>query len=402
MEARSVHCVVTSPPYFGLRSYSGGAAEIGQEASPEQFVEVMVRVFREVHRVLRDDGTLWLNLGDSYANDGKWGGHTGGKHVKALHCSPIGRNKRYTGLKPKSLIGIPWRVALALQADGWILRQEIIWNKTNAMPESVRDRPTCAHEQIFLFSKRPHYFYDSEAIAEPSAEDRYRGASFTRGKTLAAAEASHRVSRRERIELDTRNKRSVWSVGVGRYRGAHFATFPPPLIEPCILAGTSSHGCCSFCGAPWKRVTRRSGELDARRPQSRRALEIFEQAGLTPAHAQALRAVGLADAGQNRATMSGTGRNASEVQRLANEAKSALNGYAREFLLGRIETDGWKPNCRCQNADAPMPCTVLDPFSGAGTTALVALQHGRRAVGIELNPRYIAIAEQRIQQNQGY
>ena len=161
----SVHCVVTSPPYFGLRDY-GVAGQIGIEPSPAEFVEQMVAVFRDVRRVLRADGTLWLNLGDSYANDGKWGGHTGGKHVKALHCSPIGRNKRYTGLKAKDLIGIPWMVAFALRYDGWYLRQDIIWSKPNPMPESVRDRCTKAHEYIFLFSKSARYTYDAAAIAE--------------------------------------------------------------------------------------------------------------------------------------------------------------------------------------------------------------------------------------------
>jgi DNA modification methylase len=128
---------------------------MGLEPTPDEFVAGMVEVFREVRRVLRDDGTLWLNIGDSYANDGKWGGHTGGKHVKALHCSPIGRNKKYTGLKPKDMIGIPWRLAFALQADGWYLRRDIIWHKLNPMPESVRDRPTTAHEYLFLLSKQP-------------------------------------------------------------------------------------------------------------------------------------------------------------------------------------------------------------------------------------------------------
>jgi DNA modification methylase len=262
----SVHTVVTSPPYFGLRDY-GMAGQIGLEPSPQEFISALVDVFNQVHRVLRADGTLWVNMGDSYANDGKWGGHTGGKHVSALHCSPIGRNKRYTGLKPKDLIGIPWRLAFALQDAGWYLRQDIIWSKPNPMPESVRDRCTKAHEYIFLLSKSEKYYYDQEAIMEPFAEtsiarleqpaleqqegsDRvpgktngntkawgpssYRGSSFTKGKT---GEVKPTVGQRERQEAAGRNKRSVWTVTTQPFKEAHFATFPPKLIEPCILAG---------------------------------------------------------------------------------------------------------------------------------------------------------------------
>lgn len=151
LEPESVHCCVTSPPYFGLRDY-GVPGQLGLERTPKEFIEKMVEVFREVKRVLRDDGTLWLNIGDSYANDGKWGGHTGGKHVKALHCSPMGRNKKYTGLKPKDLIGIPWMLAFALREDGWYLRSAIIWAKPNGMPGSQDDRPTSSYEFIFLLS----------------------------------------------------------------------------------------------------------------------------------------------------------------------------------------------------------------------------------------------------------
>lgn len=274
----SVHCVVTSPPYFGLRDY-GVPGQIGLESSPAEFIEEMVAVFSDVRRVLRSDGTLWLNLGDSYANDGKWGGHTGGKHVKALHCSPIGRNKRYTGLKPKDLCGIPWRVALALQADGWWLRQDIIWNKPNPMPESIRDRCTKAHEYIFLLSKSDRYYYDADAIAEPvtgSTIERIsqpglaeqRGSDRVPGKTNGTMKAVvKRSGNKERkpasargVPIDTggksagavagsvprqgttRNKRSVWTVTTQPFSEAHFATFPPALVEPCILAGCPKGG----------------------------------------------------------------------------------------------------------------------------------------------------------------
>lgn len=231
---RSVHCVVTSPPYFGLRDY-GVDRQMGLETTPEEYIANMVEAFREVRRVLRDDGTLWLNIGDSYANDEKWGGSTGGKHASALHGdSGIGRRKLKTGLKGKDLIGIPWLLAFALRADGWYLRQEIIWAKKNVMPESVRDRCTKAHEQIFLLSKAQRYYFDAEAVKEPVAD-----------------------SSRSR-QTGLRNKRSVWYVATKPFKEAHFATFPPDLIEPCILAGTSEAGVCTSCGTPWQRQHIRS------------------------------------------------------------------------------------------------------------------------------------------------
>lgn len=238
---KSVHTVVTSPPYFGLRDYGTGDAQIGLEKTPQAFVAQLVEVFREVRRVLRDDGTLWLNLGDSYANDTKWGGSSGGKHAAGLHgATGVGRGKRHTGLKSKDLIGIPWMVAFALRDDGWYLRSDIIWAKNSCMPESVRDRPTKAHEYLFLLSKKPQYFYDADAIKEPSTNDD-DGTS-------------------------TRNKRSWWNVNPKPYPGAHFAVFPPKLIEPCILAGTSAKGCCPDCGNPWERTGSRGKDAVTWRP----------------------------------------------------------------------------------------------------------------------------------------
>ena len=260
---------VTSPPYFGLRDY-GVDGQIGLEATPDEFIAGMVSVFREVRRVLRDDGTLWLNLGDSYANDGKWGGSTGGKHVSSLHGdSGVGRQKRTTGLKPKDLIGIPWRVAFALQADGWYLRQDIIWHKPNPMPESVRDRCTKAHEYIFLLSNGPRYYFDADAIAEGLAPasvarlaqdvEAQAGSQRVPGKTNGAMKAvggrrrgvpprhegleSSDQSGLDQVERGgRRNKRSVWTVATQPFREAHFATYPPELIEPCILAGSPRGG----------------------------------------------------------------------------------------------------------------------------------------------------------------
>ena len=286
LEGQSVHCVVTSPPYFGLRDY-GHDGQIGLEASPEAFVAKLVEVFREARRVLRDDGTLWLNLGDTYA------GYHGNKNA-SYEDAPSNKggyfeNQRKTlvnhnGIKNKDLIGIPWRVAFALQADGWYLRQDIIWHKPNPMPESVRDRCTKAHEYIFLLSKSDRYFYDADAIKEPShseVQSRHRANGIgveEQGKRTGAGNITANCGVREK-----RNRRSVWTVATKPYKGAHFATFPPDLIRPCILAGCPKDG------------------------------------------------------------------------------------------------------------------TVLDPFGGAGTTALVALQEGRNAVLCELNPDYIALAHKRLE-----
>ena len=294
LPAESVQCVVTSPPYFGLRDY-GVDGQIGLEVRPQEYVEKMVDVFRAVRRVLSDDGTLWLNLGDSYASDGKWGGQTGGKHARALHgnATANGRNKKYTGYKPKDLMGMPWQVAFALRDDGWYLRQDIIWHKPNPMPESVTDRCTKSHEYVFLLSKSERYYYNQEAILEPVSLNTHarlsqdverqigsarahaggktngamkavgrlpswRGSTFDDGKTgemkrsrggtrkLAASGSGIKNNKSFNeavcLRVSERNKRSVWTVTTKSYKGAHFATFPPDLIEPCILAGCPEGG----------------------------------------------------------------------------------------------------------------------------------------------------------------
>jgi DNA modification methylase len=238
----SVHCCVTSPPYWGLRDY-GVAGQIGLEATPDAFVAEMVAVFREVRRVLRKDGTLWLNLGDSYAANRTYQ-VSQSKH-KALDFGDSNASKVPDGLKPKDLIGVPWRVAFALQADGWYLRQDIIWSKPNPMPESVTDRCTKAHEYIFLMSKSAKYYYDASAIAEagvvPAGTRRTIGKPKDGGITRAGA-AGRTPSGNEAagftIVSGTRNKRSVWEVTTQPFKQAHFATFPPELIEPCIRAGS--------------------------------------------------------------------------------------------------------------------------------------------------------------------
>jgi DNA modification methylase len=238
---------VTSPPYFGLRDY-GHEGQIGLEQTPEQYIAAMVEVFRCVRDVLSDDGTLWLNIGDSYYNYRPGvGQRQGKKSIASQKFSEVEvchkRGLKLDGLKEKDLIGIPWMLAFALRADGWYLRQDIIWHKPNPMPESVRDRCTKAHEYLFLLSKSERYFFDSEAMQEPSAGWPIKGAK-TRGNTgYAAASGVGKSPQRDANgglggDGQTRNRRSVWTVATKPYKGAHFATFPPPLIEPCILAGS--------------------------------------------------------------------------------------------------------------------------------------------------------------------
>ncbi|HJP69770.1 MAG TPA: site-specific DNA-methyltransferase [Sphingomicrobium sp.] len=271
MPDESVHCCVTSPPYFGLRDY-GVAGQIGLEPTPAEFVAELVEVFREVRRVLRADGTLWLNLGDSYQNaKGQSGGVDPNQPARRHLRSALPQDRTIPGLKPKDLIGVPWLAAFGLRDDGWYLRQDIIWSKPNPMPESVQDRCTKAHEYIFMFSKSRVYHYDAAAIAEPASETSHGGtkpnpgdkakrtgmsagrlgltpsqrrSDKQRGHTRRHAGFNDRWDAMERAEQysGTRNKRSVWSVGTQPFPEAHFATFPPGLIEPCILAGCPEGG----------------------------------------------------------------------------------------------------------------------------------------------------------------
>lgn len=241
----SVQTCVTSPPYWGLRDY-GVDGQLGLEQTPAEYVDNMVAVFREVRRVLRDDGTLWLNLGDSYARSG---GSQGGGNREMLHME--GKQRRMTaipsgsGLKPKDLVGIPWLVAFALRADGWFLRMDVIWHKTNPMPESVTDRPTKAHEYVFLMSKSERYYYDADAIKEPvsgTAHGRGHGVHPKSAPAGSGIKANSSFSAAVKGLVDERNKRSVWTVATESFSGAHFATFPTALIAPCLLAGAPVGG----------------------------------------------------------------------------------------------------------------------------------------------------------------
>jgi DNA modification methylase len=358
----SVHCIVTSPPYFGLRDY-GVAGQMGLEQTPAEYIAGMVALFREVWRVLRNDGTLWLNIGDSYAstpkgNPGARGNINGGKRDTAeTDAGSCALDKsRLPGIKTKDLIGIPWMLAFALRDEGWYLRQDIIWSKPNPMPESIRDRCTKAHEYLFLFSKRPRYYFDADAIAE-----------------------------------------SVADTSLARWR------------QPNIAEQTGSDRVPGKTNGTMKAV----GGLE--RPQAKRAIELAREAGLTDEHISAIRAVGITDAGKAQSTQSGFGKSDPRQQALADEAKAVLGGYYREFLIAErrnkrsvwtIATQPFKeahfatfPPALvepCILAGCPIGGTVLDPFGGAGTTGLVADRLQRDAILIELNPEYAEIARRRI------
>ncbi|GAC1691012.1 MAG: hypothetical protein PVS3B3_13760 [Ktedonobacteraceae bacterium] len=353
----SVQCCITSPPYYALRDY-GVEGQIGLESTPAEYIQKLVNVFSEVRRVLRPDGTLWLNIGDTYA-----GGNRGGQSEDKLspNWQPVyPKNKVSAGFKSKDLMMIPARVAIALQEDGWWLRSDIIWHKPTAMPESVTDRPTTSHEHIFLLAKSERYFYDADAIREP-----LKPKTFTTFGIKHQAQGNDALGmvksdnwgrtveeRQPRLttagEIAGANKRDVWTVASKPYAEAHFATFPPKLIEPCVLAGTAAQA-CEHCGAAWTRVTERTPMIIKNGPK--------------------------AGGYGSRTTDSLSGTMLSPAE---------------------THTTGWKPTCTCPNNTGSGKCTILDPFLGAGTVALVALQHNRQYIGIELNPDYIALARKRI------
>lgn len=372
LESETVQCCVTSPPYWGLRDY-GVEGQIGLEKTPELYVAKMVEVFREVKRVLRKDGTLWLNLGDSYAGSGKG---IGSDHGKAVFTDGeiVETDWMKAGLKPKDLVGIPWRVAFALQADGWYLRSDIIWAKPNPMPESVTDRPTKSHEYIFLLTKSAKYFYDAGAIMEQclTPEDSRAGHKFGGKKNNTAylsksnkpgkkwepirktlqnygqaphGKDVHRENGGKDIEYMVRNKRSVWNVATAPYAQAHFATFPEEIPAICIKAGTSEKGQCAKCGKPIERIKKTTTEESDRKARGK--------ALTSPRH----------------------------------DGNPWNENDGRGFIPTITETLGWKPSCVC-HAEI-VPCIVLDPFCGSGTTLSVAKRLGRDSVGIDLNAEYI-------------
>lgn len=377
MPDESVHCVVTSPPYLGLRDYGLSPAfwpeveyvpmpglppidipawegQLGLEPTPEMYVAHLILVFREVRRVLRKDGTIWLNLGDTYAAGGNGGhqpsatfhGHNGRRCLTSPRIAP-------NCLKQKDLVGIPWRVAFALQADGWWLRSDIIWAKPNPLPESVKDRPSKAHEYVFLLTKSEKYFYDAEAIKEEATThfyDKRYGPGGSRDRSNEPWNSKGPLKPHSGFKtLDTtkgRNKRSVWWIPTEPFPESHFAVFPQALVRPCIKAGTSEYGCCPECGAPWERVTER-----VRQPRG----DCFGKRQ------------GALDHGQAGSPYM--------------QVVSAL-------------TIGCRPTCSCGIEDT-IPCVVLDPFGGAGTTTLTAMSLDRDSIYIDLKREYVEMALKR-------
>jgi DNA modification methylase len=325
---------------------------LGLEPDPGLYVEHLVCVLREVRRALREDGTLWLVLGDTFAAARTY------QVRDAKRPDPGGRLPASVpaGLKPKDLVGIPWRVAFALQADGWWLRSDIVWAKPNPMPESVRDRPTRAHEYVFLLAKRHRYFYDPDAIREPDC-GRSAGSGYVRPERLTYRDArGPRGQEREWRPGGGRNRRSVWKVATQPFPGAHFATFPPRLVEPCVLAG-SSPTACGRCGAPWRRLVASERLLDGK--------HVVSGSWTDPA------------------------------QRLTRGRAPLPSGAGHWRCSVRRVTLRWEPSC--DHLDDVGRCTVLDPFAGSGTTGVVACRHGRDFLGIELNAEYARLARRRLE-----
>ena len=371
----SIQCVITSPPYFNLRDY-GIDGQIGLEKTPEEYVGNLVEVFRGVWKVLRDDGVVWLNLGDSYAGSGRGAWDNPSNNVKETYIPKMKDYKHISkipfGLKPKDIIGIPWRVAFALQADGWWLRSAIPWLKNSAMPESVTDRPTSAIEYFFLLSKSQRYFYDIEAVRMQGSIP--AGTRAAKGSEERASQFNVNARPPEyKIYSGTRNRRnSDWFMDSLRdilngengtllhdendlpiavfcnpqpYPGSHFAVFPPRLITPMILAGTSPKA-CEKCGAPWEMVINKTGHINKREP----------------AHVP-----------NNSPT------------------KTDSTGWKSTT----ISTNKWQPTCTCKN-EGKACCIVLDPFAGSGTTLEAARLQNRDSIGVELSKEYCKLIEKRM------
>ena len=441
MADRSVHAAITSPPYYGLRAYDGdqvvdwpavefypmpglnaymppitipaGPAALGGESDPMAYIGHLVAIFRELRRVLRDDGLLWLNLGDSYAGSGGAGGDyaAGGLKDGQPRYTGTGRQaKQAGGLKPKDLIGIPSRAALALQADGWYWRSAIPWVKRNGMPESAEDRPGSAVEWVHLLAKSRRPFYDVTAVELPASDQsaaalqwgRRKGADHVlpghsaaahRGRDASTAPASRRRRNSDWWFDSIRRADAAGPVGavpgpdgeiiglsctVASFPGAHFATWPPALVEPMILASTSARGVCSVCGAPWVRVVAKTGDRVDRWAPGATAIDAVynDQVGAS----SVLR----------------TGKTA-VYETIAFQPSCTCAGHFVDEPFTPDDPDRtWRKFIADMPVPDPVPAVVLDPFSGSGTTGAVALSLGRRYIGIELSAEYAAMSRKRI------
>jgi DNA modification methylase len=355
-----IQTVITSPPYWNKRDYKM-EGQIGHEKTVEEYVFNLVEVFEEIKRVLRDDGTVWLNIGDSRSAGGRkdYDPSLKSKTSGLINRSAGGQRSTPDWAKPKDLLGIPWRVAFALQAAGWYLRSEIIWAKGisfcdkysgSCMPESCKDRPTYSHEQIFLLTKKPHYFYDQEGIKEdgiwPAGTKAAKGSGKREGNRRGKSYA---------IYSGKRNPRSVWAIQTKPFKDAHFATFPEKLVEPCIKAGVSQAGCCSKCFSPFERIVNKKRMKRTEFPPD--------------------------DPRYRPNTYQG--------------AYGEINGK-NDAGYTHTETIGWKKTCKC-NSEV-IPCIVLDPFMGSGTVGVVCKKMNCDYIGIELNPKYVRMAKKRIKE----
>jgi site-specific DNA-methyltransferase (adenine-specific) len=333
----SVHCICTSPPYYGLRSYLPDGSpdkskEIGLEQTPQQYIERLVAVFREARRVLHPTGVCWVNLGDTFASDARLGGADG-------------------SIKVKDLIMVPFRFAIAAQEDGWYVRSSVIWSKKNSMPEPVTDRPVVTHEHIFMLTKSARYFYDHLAV-------------------------------RTDTEGGGHNLWTVWHMATKGSKEFHFATWPVEIPRTCIKAGTSEAGCCPVCGAPYKREVDRIGGPKGDHVKNIKVSETFEE----HINSEGPSVIGRAAESDRAVRASGHSNRAG-----GGVFSTAYKTHGRPTY----KTTGWVPTCECVHA-GPVPCVVLDVFAGSGTTLMVAKEMRRDFLGIELNPEYAKIVEERV------
>ncbi len=387
----SVQCCITSIPYWGLRDYQVEGVSLkgqyGQEATIEEWLAVMVAVFGEVRRVLRLDGTLWLNVGDAYSTGAS--GQNGAASTSTNTGGRVESRKRppAQGFKPKNLLMLPARLAMALQADGWTLRSDIIWSKPNPMPESVTDRPATAHEHVFLLTPGPRYFYDAEAVREEGGEQNGAAANFQREtkEQLVPGQGmvQHRMNREPTHKTSGRNLRNVWTIAPQPYAGAHYATFPEALVEPCIKAGTSERGACPACAAPSRRVVEKvdpNGRLGKSYHNDQGRMEIGHRGVPQAEGAPVTRTVGWVPGCKHAgmyAPLDLFNAKQGGVLTLGRKKKETAEAYAGR-LTAVLEIIAQAAGV------VTVPCIVLDPFAGTGQAGVVAYKKGREFVGIDL------------------
>lgn len=396
MPEDSVHTGITSPPYFGLRDYAEDG-QIGLEESLDEFIEALVEVGEALRRVLRDDGSWWLNLGDTFASKPGWGDQSGdvGGHDAAVDH---GREE----FPRKSKMLVPHRVAIALQDAGWIIRADAVWAKPNPMPHPVKDRLNETKEFVFHLVPETDYWFDLDPIREPHQTDDPRVQDGERWESDCEKEKSGQQRSFASVHPNGKNPGDILEVATKPYPEAHFAVYPEELCEPPIKASCPPR-VCKVCGTPYERETietplweRDIADVDRR--QAKIALKRFESSDLTVEHLEAVRAVGFGDGDHGDASQGSMDRVSDHHQELAETAKNVLGGYFREFAASpKREDAGWAQACDCPVVgDYTEPGIVLDPFAGSGTTALVAKQLGRRFIGIDLNPEYVAMAQKRV------